>query len=40
MPSAQEDTMRDVRRLVRAKVLKARGRVEEQQYRPDGRPRR
>ncbi|MFE7138700.1 hypothetical protein ACFVAG_13220 [Streptomyces sp. NPDC057644] len=27
--SAQEDTMRDVRRLVRAKVLKARGLVRE-----------
>ncbi len=65
MMSAQEDTMRDVRRLLRAKVLKARGLVEEsdgkalddqgrrdegrrrqtearhqeQQYRPDGRPR-
>ncbi|MDX5571527.1 hypothetical protein [Streptomyces sp. ID01-9D] len=29
LPTAQEDTMRDVRRFLRAKVLKARGLVEE-----------
>ncbi|MGW3504837.1 hypothetical protein ACWDMY_29740, partial [Streptomyces globisporus] len=37
--TAQEDTMRDVRRILRAKVLKARGLVEESDGKPAPRRR-